>query len=417
MPLLLQLNGDLPDRFSGHERRLYVFGCKGRRCRRREGSVRALRGLKVWGNHQGGAQRIKDLDTHGDIGHTGASIRESQIQEPARLGDSIFSSTKDSQSSAWEANGNPFSTKSASQATGPVNPFSAPSQAANPFSVGAQESPSAKPSVTPTVESDLSTTFAQKARLSAPQPSSAGLLPSPPPAAPEPEEPWPTSPATPPYPASHLDAAYETLDPLPSSSESPQTSKLSATPNSASFAGTANAEVVDDGKDGVEMNMDGTFQKFADRVAQNPEQVLRYEFAGQPLLYHKDDRVGRMMMAVGSGSGPGSGARVSTATTASIAGRLQASAPDGGGVGGGGSGLPRCGHCGSARVFELQLMPHAIAELEREEEGLDGMEWGTVVVGVCAADCADDEEGEGKSKISWREEWVGVQWEEEVKRK
>lgn len=53
-------------------------------------------------------------------------------------------------------------------------------------------------------------------------------------------------------------------------------------------------------------------------------------------------------------------------------------------------------------------MPQAIAELEVEEEGLQGMEWGSVIVGVCGGDCGD-QRGEG---WAWREEWVGVQWEE-----
>lgn len=48
MSLLLQLNGELPERFPNHERRIYVFGCRKASCRRREGTVRAVRGLRVW---------------------------------------------------------------------------------------------------------------------------------------------------------------------------------------------------------------------------------------------------------------------------------------------------------------------------------------------------------------------------------
>ena len=58
-------------------------------------------------------------------------------------------------------------------------------------------------------------------------------------------------------------------------------------------------------------------------------------------------------------------------------------------------------------------MPQAIAELEAEEEGLEGMEWGTVIVGVCERDCS--ERGVGAGEVGWVEEWVGVQWEEEAK--
>ncbi|KAJ8104934.1 hypothetical protein ONZ43_g7625 [Nemania bipapillata] len=47
MVLLLQLNAELPDRFPGHERRLYVFACQKTSCRRRDGSIRAMRSLRV----------------------------------------------------------------------------------------------------------------------------------------------------------------------------------------------------------------------------------------------------------------------------------------------------------------------------------------------------------------------------------
>lgn len=72
-----------------------------------------------------------------------------------------------------------------------------------------------------------------------------------------------------------------------------------------------------------------------------------------------------------------------------------------------GSGIPACAHCASPRVFELQLTPQAIAELEVGEMGLEGMEWGSVIVGVCEADCVP-----GEGDVSYVEEWVGVQWED-----
>ncbi|MGI4794423.1 MAG: programmed cell death 2 domain-containing protein, partial [Janthinobacterium lividum] len=99
----------------------------------------------------------------------------------------------------------------------------------------------------------------------------------------------------------------------------------------------------------AESSMDSTFQKFADRLEQNPEQVLRYEFRGSPLLYSKTDAVGKKLAA---------------ATEA----KVQISS----------GGMPRCGNCGAERVFEVQLTPHAITELEAEELGIEGMEWGTV---------------------------------------
>lgn len=79
-------------------------------------------------------------------------------------------------------------------------------------------------------------------------------------------------------------------------------------------------------------------------------------------------------------------------------------------VTGGAAMMPRCGNCAAQRAFEVQVMPRAIVELEGEDEGgLEGMEWGTVVLGVCGGDCAVVGTG-----VGYVEEWVGVQWEERV---
>jgi pre-rRNA-processing protein TSR4 len=80
--------------------------------------------------------------------------------------------------------------------------------------------------------------------------------------------------------------------------------------------------------------------------------------------------------------------------------------------------FPRCEYCGSERVFELQLVPHAITVLEESREGVGlgpkddaGMEWGTIILGVCSKDCGPKQVG----VVGWREEWAGVQWEELTK--
>ena len=165
---------------------------------------------------------------------------------------------------------------------------------------------------------------------------------------------------------------------------------------------TAGAGGKDDEKDAFESTIDKTFQRFADRLAQNPEQVLRYEFGGAPLLYSKSDPVGKLFSH--QQAPPASGnSKITTTTTVAHS------------SGSGGSvvmnRLPRCQNCSAPRVFELQLVPHAIAELEIEEEGLEGMEWGTVILGVCERDCG--ERGMQEGEMGWVEEWVGVQWEEE----
>ncbi|KAF7544741.1 hypothetical protein G7046_g9724 [Stylonectria norvegica] len=127
-------------------------------------------------------------------------------------------------------------------------------------------------------------------------------------------------------------------------------------------------------REAFESAMDATFQKFADRLAQNPDQAIRYEFAGTPLLYSKKDAVGQKLTR---------------------------------------GGIPSCGNCGAKRVFEVQLTPNAIAELEADDLSLEGMEWGTVIVGVCESDCRP--RGTELGEAGYLEEWAGVQWEELAK--
>lgn len=160
---------------------------------------------------------------------------------------------------------------------------------------------------------------------------------------------------------------------------------------------SSNSNSKDDEKDAFESTLDKTFQKFADRLSQNPEQILRYEFGGSPLLYSKTDAVGRLFASPPS---PSTSDSKKIQTIRSQHPRDESSR------------IPRCANCGAGRVFELQLVPRAIAELEVEEEGLEGMEWGTVVFGVCGRDCAERGVG-GGGEVGWVEEWAGVQWEEE----
>jgi len=162
--------------------------------------------------------------------------------------------------------------------------------------------------------------------------------------------------------------------------------------STSSNGGSSSAE----DKQLFESSMDTTFQRFADRLAQNPEQVLRYEFGGAPLLYAADDAVGRLLDPHSRAAGS---ARVAV-LGASAAGVSRA---------------PRCAGCGAERAFEVQLVPHAITVLEEEEDvGLEGMDWGTVILGVCSKDCSAD--GCPPGEVSYLEEWVGVQWEELAKK-
>ena len=108
-------------------------------------------------------------------------------------------------------------------------------------------------------------------------------------------------------------------------------------------------------------------------------------------MYSKTDITGKLL----------SGHAAHSSTTAKV--QLRASRDD--------LRWPPCENCGAKRVFELQLVPHAITMLEVDELGLDGMDWGTIIVGVCERDCA--ERGVEQGEWGWVEEWGGVQWEEQ----
>ncbi|KAI5921991.1 programmed cell death protein 2 [Camillea tinctor] len=389
MVLLLQLNGELPDRFPGHERRLYIFACRKKGCRRREGSIRALRGVRV-------AKEATTSLPHKPSQKNGSSSSADDKPQgptkpapPSNLGETLFGAQT---LGGPSGSANPFSTNPFSTTASGSNPFASTNNpAANPFSSGnnttsspppAPPAEDPKPSPSPPSEvKSLPQTFAAALSLNTP-PSSSPSPPAP--------EPWPPSPSLPaPYPISYLsEAEYETLDAGPPA-VSQNTVQTDVDTNSDGKAGGGKED-----REVFESTMDATFQRFADRVSQNPEQCIRYEFGGAPLLYSRADAVGmRFSASPSSNNDLSSNARSSS-----------------------GDGMPPCASCGGPRAFEVQLMPRAILELEAEELSLEGMEWGTVVVGVCARDCLGAESGVVRggdgSRTAYVEEWAGVQWEE-----
>ena len=366
MVLLLQLDAELPDRFPGHERRLYVFACQKKSCRRRDGSIRALRSLRV-----APGSKVTSLNSNKKKKEEKPKPKE-EHKPPTNLGETLFGA----KTLGGASGANPFATSTSAGALASSNPFASSS---NPFSTS---QPAAQPAKDPEPEEkpendttkaaeDLPKTFAETLSLNNPQAD----IPQPP------AEPWPPEASQPkPFPVSYLsEAEYETLDPTPL--PVPQvTMKIDSDDNSGSAGGKEDKEV-------FESTMDAAFQRFADRLAQNPEQSIRYEFGGVPLLYSKTDAVGKALA-------PSQPDGVSVSVTS----------------GGGVKGIPRCPNCGDPRTFEVQLCPHAITELEAEELSLEGMDWGTIIVGVCERDC--QARGVDEGQVGYLEEWAGVQWEE-----
>ncbi|KAJ5341237.1 Programmed cell death protein 2 C-terminal [Penicillium brevicompactum] len=349
MLLLLELHGDLPDHFPTDERRLYVFGCPRKPCNRKPGSIRAFRASR---KVTVGAPKAEPKEE---------APQPSAPEQPKQdLGASLFGATN--LTSNISANTNPFS-------SGPTPAGS------NPFATPAPSTPAPVAKPEPSAN-NLAESFADKVRVSSPPPVAASKQ--------TPESstpaPWPAQSEFPaPYKNFYLDAEYETIS-RPSTPTVPDNVQMEPMEEE----GAGGAEL----KDTFESELDKAFMKFSTRLSHNPEQVLRYEFRGAPLLYSTVDAIGSRLHV---NTDPGT--KVSTIGAGSI---------------------PSCEYCGSHRVFEFQLVPHAISMLEEGRAGVGlgkddaGMEWGTIIMGVCSKDCAPQELG----VTGWREEWAGVQWEE-----
>ncbi|RAH43740.1 small subunit rRNA maturation protein TSR4 [Aspergillus brunneoviolaceus CBS 621.78] len=395
MLLLLELHGDLPDDFPDDERRLYIFACSRKPCNRKPGSIRALRATRKLKSEQPrSAQEQKEVE---EIPTEAPKEEEKTKNEAPRpdLGASLFGSS--SLIGSVSANANPFSSGGAGASS---NPFSSGSNNTNtnPFAAPAP-SPGlvAKPS-TPasTTANTLSASFADKVRVSSPPPPPAASFKTitPPEETSGPVTPWPAESDFPaPYPRFYLDAEYETLS-RPSTPTIPDNVTIDNSEEAGSSGGA-------DLKDAFESELDKAFMRFSTRLGHNPEQILRYQFRGNPLLYSHTDAIGKRLHEVLAHKP--ANAHIATTTTTGGQGPSVSSR------------IPRCEYCGSERVFEFQLVPHAISVLEDGREGVGlgdaGMEWGTIMLAVCGRDCGPKEVG----VVGYREEWAGVQWEEAAK--
>ncbi|POS84999.1 hypothetical protein EPUL_002773 [Erysiphe pulchra] len=357
MVLLLQLNGCLPEKFPGHDRRLYLWICRKNSCKRKDGSVRVLRGLQVLDD-----SKLKNND---DKTICESPTSSDQIEKMrSNLGEALFG-TKD----LSNIDGNPFSVAVKTSS----NPFASPNlKALNITTITTSPSPLSSCIQT----NGLSKTFAESLSLSS---KSIDNKTETPPAATESLPPDYVFPSA--FPILYLvDSDYETLS-IEEKKLPDFLDKMEIEEEKKSSRGNSREDKVV-----FESSIDQTFQKFADRMNQNPEQVIRYEFNGQPLLYAKNDKVGKIFNDGGKEI-----SKFSTKTTSS-------------------NRIPQCDNCSATRVFELQLTPYAISELEKGDDNIaDGMEWGTIIVGVCSKDCQQKGVSNG---VGYLEEWVGVQWEE-----
>ncbi|KAK9475449.1 programmed cell death protein 2 [Dipodascopsis tothii] len=328
MAMLLQVNAALED--TTYERMIYVFTCRNKKCRRKEGSVRAFRGVL--------RDLAKEAETTAAAEAEARAAAEAKAQAAAApkpaVGSMIFGD------SSFGSAASPFG--------------------AAPF--GAGPSPFAKPAAAEPA-ADLAQSFADKLKVGLAEPAAAA-----------PAQPWQT--VADPYSSFYLYVESEVLSNEPDKEVAALAAQAEAlAADGAGPSGGDEWSAVPESSGGLAI--DHTFQKFADLVNENPDQVVRYERGGAPVLYSKTDALAKKL-AAGGGYSAGH--------------------------------LPACPRCRSHRVFELQLMPYLIEYLE-DKSGVDilnGMEWGTIMVGTCMRDCVPPLDGH----VGYVEEWVGVQWEE-----
>ncbi|SCU91512.1 LAMI_0E06194g1_1 [Lachancea mirantina] len=113
---------------------------------------------------------------------------------------------------------------------------------------------------------------------------------------------------------------------------------------------------------------DDIFQKFQEIAGYNPLQVLRYDFGGKPLYYAQ--------------------------TSVNIENTIPSPSYN----------------PSSARVFELQLMPKMILDLEHDVSVEEGMDWGTIFIFSDIENYTPDFDEHG---VCYVEETARVQWEAE----
>ena len=336
MSQLLQLDADLPNHFPGHKRLLHVLTCRRKACSKRDGSIRALRSSLVTLNLPAQGAQHPEAPSASLLGPD--------------LGRELFGATN------------------FVSGTSHLNPF-------RPAQSSAQRSPTSTVPA-PTVHSTTSDTHHAEGEIISQCLPATRTEPGASAPTPRPEETNVSRRFS--FPTYFLDAEIESLDEPEWSDKVPRDlGQLAYVEDSIESPSAVDGEM-------YESTLDKTFQRFADRLSQNPLQVLRYEFKGEPLLYSEHDETARLFRHLL----PSTASRTQTAANT----------------------IPRCQVCGKDRVFELQVTPQAIAELEKDNEDMDGMEWGTLILGVCVADCQPL--GTRRGEVSHVEEWVGVQWED-----
>ncbi|KAF5393794.1 hypothetical protein D9757_000383 [Collybiopsis confluens] len=395
MELLVQMW--CPFENSPMDRALYVWGCANPGCQRKDGSVRAWRGLRYNDKY---AAKLE------------AKIARKREQEEA-----MRRAAEQADKAKQAAQSNPFSMKSTSAAS-------------NPFGLGAQIFGGAKvPTSTENsneieedqafenqeeddTESDAESSSSSESLLTAMTRTTLD------------ESPWKASPAY--MPSLYLSTASEYLPPKPKSKMIPPGAQISDP--AADERGRGGGKDISWAFEPYEnsLEVDQVFERFTKRVEYEGEQCIRYELNGTPLPFSSDKIFQSLFPTPITDPLPVikpdfkvviPPRRVYSPYSSPSSPRL----------------LSPCPICKGKRIFECQLMPNLINILrdssnksESKKKMSDeerhaavqkmlkggtekGMEWGTCMVFSCENDCRVDADGKELKNV-WREEHVLVQW-------
>ncbi|GAA5907350.1 small subunit rRNA maturation protein TSR4 [Sporobolomyces salmoneus] len=400
MPLLTQIYCPLES--SSLERVVYVFACPRTACRKKDGSIRAFRANQIWKESPEEKARIEE------------EKKENQPKPVAvDLGGLVFGGASTPapssvSSNPFAATSNPFAAKPS------AHPFAPTSSSSNPFAPTPPPAPVQAAAPPPLVE--------EVETLSTGDVSST----------------WTSGPS---YPSQYITTSYEPSSPKISSKSLPPLSSLTISDNvqaqedeedrydtrkegkgsggrtkkgsgggkgradgSGGKSGGAGSGGSTSGPgEGYEVQrvkgVDQVFLRFQERVSREGSQVVRYDHNSQPLAFSASSSAYKTLYPSSSSHD-----------------ELGAFKP---------SRLPTCRSCQQCSVFEYQLMPNLISVLNRTEglngtsaygdtgkkgEKEEGLDWATVWVFTCGAECVDSRGN--REKESWKEERVMVEWEE-----
>ncbi|GMG21218.1 unnamed protein product [Ambrosiozyma monospora] len=387
MRLLLQTYSNLENTF--YDRIIYIFGCNNSACRRKEGTIRAIRAVRK--DTKIMKQRETELNDYLAKEEAKKKKAEEKKKEQEELTKNLFSTSLNDNKSS-----NPFGASNSSNpfgATGSSNPFGSASSS-NPF--GSSSSSSATATANPfDTKPRQEGKKGEQAKTSYSQAAASSSVTSDKPTKHSSPQSKKLDVKLPSYPgyllyidAESLDPKKQQLPPIPSNimpSESEDSGEKASQGSSKSSKNSKPGKLTPEQQEIAKMLDDPTFNHFTSILSYNPSQVFRYDLNGSPLLYSGSDSVAKIFN-IKSNKG-------------------QARIPS---------------QPGTTKRFELQLMPKAIYDLESgcgDEIDIlkDGMEWGTIIVATDDKDYVDVGQFDENS-VAYVEEWCGVQWEEEVKR-